>query len=239
MEQKIRGIVLRTVKYGDNKIIIDFLTHEEGRLSAVVKTSNSSKSRIHRQLFQPLSILDIEVVRSARQPLCQLKEAHLAHVYTSIPYDGAKLSIAFFVAEFLSLASRDLHFDPLLYEFVEQSLIFLDMSTKGVANFHLMFMLRLSRFLGFFPDIDSYHPGFIFNLREGSFSGCAPFHTDFLNADESQKMVTLMRMNPSNMHLFLMTRQERNRTIDLIVAFYKLHIPSFGELKTLEVLRAL
>ena len=33
---KTQAVVLRTIKYGENKLIVDFLTEQEGRLSCVV-----------------------------------------------------------------------------------------------------------------------------------------------------------------------------------------------------------
>lgn len=239
MEHKTRCIVLRTVKYGDNKIIIDFLSREEGRLSAVWKVTTSPKAKIRRQFFQPLTILEIDAERSPRQPMAQLKDARLVHLYNTLPFDGTKLSIAFFLAEFLNYSTRDLHGDASLYDFVEQSLLWLDIAERGISNFHIMFTLRLSLFLGFHPDIESYREGYCFDLREGRFTNSIGFHHDFLSPEESSRMLTLMRMTTSNIHLFRMSHTERNRAIDIILHFYRLHIPAFGEMKTLSVLREL
>jgi DNA repair protein RecO (recombination protein O) len=239
MELKTRAIVLRTVKYGENKLIIDFLTRDVGRESSVWKFSGERRIKVARQLFQPLAILDIVVVNSSQGQLSRIKEARLAHVYTSLPFDGIKLSLAFFVAEFLTYATRDLHNDKPLYDFVEQSLLWLDASERGVANFHLMFMMRMSRFLGFFPDMSSHRKGYIFDLREGRFCGEMPAHGDILMPDDAEKMHILMRMTPSNLHFFKMTQKERNQVVDFSLRFYRLHIPLFGEMKSLSVLRTL
>jgi DNA repair protein RecO (recombination protein O) len=239
MELKTRAIVLRTVKYGENKLIVDFLTRDVGRESSVWKFSGERRIKVARQLFQPLAILDIDVVNSSAGQLSRIKEARLASVYTSLPFDEIKLSLAFFVAEFLTYATRDLHDDKALYDFVEQSLLWLDASEKGIANFHLMFMMRMSRFLGFFPDMTTYREGYIFDLRDGRFSGELPSHGDVLLPDDAKKMHILMRMNPSNLHHFKMTQKERNRIIDFSLKFYRLHIPQFGEMKSLGVLRTL
>lgn len=239
MEIKTRGIVLRTVKYGDNKLIADLLTREGGRVSVAVKTGSSAKNRTKRQLFQPLTILDTEISQTPRQQIAQLREAHIGEVYTTIPYDGVKMSIAFFTAEFLSLATRDLHTDPYLYDFLEQSFLWLDASERGTANFHLMLMMHLTRFLGFQPDTESFCKDSFFDLREGRFCTTAPVHPDFLNKEEAQQMLMLLRMSAHNVHLFHLSRDERNRITDFILRFYNIHIPSFHELKSLAVLREL
>lgn len=231
--------MLRAVKYGDNKLIIDLLTREAGRISVAAKTGSSAKSRAKRQLFQPLTILDVEINQTPRQQIAQLGEAHIGEVYTAIPYDGVKMSIAFFVAEFLTLATRDQHTDAYLYDFVEQSLMWLDASERGTSNFHLMLTMHLTRFLGFQPDSDSYVEGSFFDLREGRFCLTAPVHPDFLQREEARQMLMLMRMSAHNLHLFRMSRDERNRITDFILRFYSIHIPSFRELKSLAVLREL
>ncbi len=239
MELKMRAIVLRTVKYGDDKLIVDFLSRDIGRESSIWKVSANRKSKIGRQFFQPLTILDVVVERFPQKQLSRIKEVRLANIYTSLPFDSVKMSLAFFVAEFLLYATRDLHNDKELYDFVEQSLLWLDASDKGVANFHLMFMMRMSRFLGFFPDMSTHHKGFIFDLREGRFTSDIPLHHDFLMPEDAEKMHVLMRMTPLNLHYFKMTQKERNRVIDFSLRFYRLHIPQFGEMKTLDVLRTL
>lgn len=241
MEYKSRCIVLRTVKYGDNKLIVDLLSREEGRISLVcavaMKGKSSGRGKVHRQLLQPLTILDIDYERTPRQSMGKLLEARIAVVYTTLPFDGVKLSLSFFIAEFLCLATRDLHADALLYDFAEQSLVWMDFSSRGLVNFHLMFIVRLTKFLGFYPDMDSYEPGLLFDLREGTFVRYVPLHRDYLAADDAQRMVQLLRMSPSNLHLFKISRAERNRAVDICLAFYRLHIPGFGEMKTLGVLR--
>ena len=234
---KTHGIVLRTVKYGDDSLIIDLLTREEGRVSAVVRTGSSQKSRMRRRLFQPLAVLDVDLSRTPRSTMSRIADARLAMTYATLPFDDVKLSLAFFVAEFLQYATRDQRADAPLYDFVEQSLAWLDNASRGIANFHLMFMMRLSLFLGFLPDLGSYVPGAFFDLREGVFTPHAPIHPDVLPPGEAAKVQTLMRMSPSNLHLFLLSHHERNRIVDIVLRYYRLHIPQFGDMKTLEVLR--
>lgn len=236
MNQKTRCIVLKTVKLNDTKIIADVLCRECGRLSLVLSVGRRSA---HRGMFQPLTVLDIDYTATPKQSLARLSDARIALTYATIPFDGIKLSVAFFIAEFLSYCTRDLHSDPTLYDFVEQNLTWLDVTDSGMANFHLMFMIRMARFLGFYPDTEGYFPGAFFDLREGTFCHSVPCHRDFLSQVDAEHMMTLMRMRPGTMHLFRLSRAERNRITDFCLQFYRLHIPAFGDMKTLEVLREL
>ena len=115
--------------------------------------------------------------------------------------------------------------------------MWLDSSPSPTANFHLVFMMRLSLFLGFYPNLDDFVPGCVFDLRSGSFSSVAPLYSDYLLPDEASQMSLMMRMNYSTMHLFKFTRAQRNRLLDVIVQYYRLHIPGFPEMKSLDVLR--
>ncbi|MBO7645719.1 MAG: DNA repair protein RecO [Prevotella sp.] len=239
MFNKARCIVLRTVKFGDNKLIIDFLSRDNGRISAVWNISTSKKAKVRRQYFQPMAILDVDLESSPRSQMMHIREAHIATAYNTMHLDGSKMALAFFTAEFLHYATRDLRSDPLLYDFTEQSMTWLDASDKGIANFHLMFMMRISLFLGFQPDMSSYREGSLFDLREGCFCTATPLHNDYLKVEDAKKMQTLMRMSASNLHLFPLSHNERNRIIDFILLYYRLHIPQFVEMKTLEVLREL
>ncbi len=239
MYSKTHCIVLKTVKYGDSKLIVDFLSREHGRISAIWNISTSKKAKVRRQYFQPMSILDVDLEVSPRSQMAHIREAHIATAYNTLHLNGNKMAIAFFLAEFLQYATRDLRTDHLLYDFTEQSMMWLDASNRGIANFHLMFMIRISTFLGFKPDVESYSEGALFDLREGSFCLAAPLHNDYLEAEDARKMMALMRMSASNLHLFPLSRNERNRIIDFTILYYRLHIPQFGEMKTLEILREL
>ena len=98
-------------------------------------------------------------------------------------------------------------------------------------------MMRMSRFIGFFPNIEDYQTGDYFDMRAASFTAHAPLHPDFLDREDSSRISTLMRMNYESMHLFKMSHDDRNRIIDVIITYYRLHVPDFPELKSLEIMR--
>ena len=99
--------------------------------------------------------------------------------------------------------------------------------------------MRMSRFLGFYPNVDHYRNGNYFDLRESMFCSIPPVHRDFLFPEEAEKIQLMLRMDYPTMHLFRMSHKERGRLIEVVLRYYRLHLPDFPELKSLDVLREL
>ncbi|MBP5278063.1 MAG: DNA repair protein RecO [Prevotella sp.] len=236
---KTKAIVLRAIKYSENKYIIDLLTEAEGRVSVVINIPKTSKGKLKKQYFQLMSLLEVDLDFRQNETLHHLRDVRMAYPYSSIPQDPYKLSISLFLAEFLYYSTRDERQNPNLFAYIENSMRWLDGSRENFSNFHLVFMMRFSRFIGFFPNVDDYHPGDFFDMRNASFISSAPLHTDFLNADESSRIQLLMRMNYDTMHLFKMNHTERDRIIDVLITYYRLHVPNFPELQSLKVMKEL
>jgi len=97
----------------------------------------------------------------------------------------------------------------------------------------------LSRFLGFYPNLDDYSSGDYFDLRESVFLPNPPVHREFLQPQEAEKVLLMMRMDYPTMHLFQMSHSERNRLLEVALVYYRLHLPDFPELKSVGVLREL
>ncbi len=233
------GIVLRTIKYNDTSVIADIFTERQGRVSYLVRLPRSKKSTLRNVFFQPLSILEYESDFRPRLNLQRLKDARMACMFRSLPYDPYKSGIALFLAEFLSHALREEMENRPLFSYLTYSVQWLDSCDKPAANFHLVFLMHLSRFLGLYPNLDHYRPGDFFDLRAACFTDRPPLHSDVVRPEEAARLGTLMRMNYDTMHLFEMSRAERNRCVEIILTFYRLHLPGFPELKSLDVLREL
>ena len=99
--------------------------------------------------------------------------------------------------------------------------------------------MRLSRFLGLYPNLDGYLAGDYFDLLNAQFCRRPPLHGNYLHPEEAAAICRLMRMNYYNMHLFSFNRQQRIRCLEVLNDFYRLHIPSFPQLRSLEVLQEL
>lgn len=236
---KTKAIVLHSFKYGESRMIVDMFTEEAGRLSFIISIPKTSKGRIKKQYFQPMTLLEVECDVRQNVQLQKLKDAHLLTAYTSIPFSPEKLALSLFIAEFLYHALRSEQQDRLLFAYVCDSMQWLDTVEVGFANFHLTFLMRMSRFLGFYPNLDDYVDGCVFDLRTATFSLQVPTHRDFLDSHDSQLIHTLMRMDFPTMHLFQLSHHDRNRITEVLLHYYRLHIPQFPELKSLGVLQEL
>lgn len=239
MLTKSRAIVLHSMKFGESQLIVDLLTEVHGRLSFICHVSKSPKGKIKKQFFQPLSLLELEYDFRVKAKLQHLKDIRIAVPFGSIPFDPFKLSISLFIADFLYYASRSEQENPLLYQYVEHSILWLDNTLEHFSSFHLVFMMRLSRFLGFYPNVEEYQEDDYFDLREGRFVSLPPGHPDFVSGGEAKSIRLLMRLTYENMHLCPMSRMERNRCAEVIILYYRFHIPNFPELKSFDILQEL
>lgn len=237
MEVKTKAIVLRTVKYGDQSLIIDMITRDAGRVSFIARIPKTQRGKMKKQLFQPMTILEIVYNQNQRQSLQHMRDVRIGVPFTSISLDPSKMCVTMFLAEFLTYATRDEQRNEPLFAFLEAALRWLDAAKSGYANFHLVFLMRLSRFIGIMPNVNAYTPGCVFDLREGRFSGVVPLHGDFLSPQESALIPRLGRMDFSNMRLFRMNHDQRNRITEVLLQYYRLHIPEMPELRSFDVVK--
>lgn len=240
MLQKTVGIVLHTLKYNDTSNIVEMYTELSGRASFLVNVPRSRKAAVKPVLFQPLSLIEFEADFRPNASLYRIKEAKSFYPFSSIPYDPFKSAMALFLAEFLYRAIREEAENRPLFAYLQHSVIWLDTCREGYANFHLVFLMRLSRFLGLYPNLDDYHEGAYFDMLNACFTSLRPqLHSSYIQPEESARLLRLMRMNYETMHLFAMNRAERGRCLNIINEYYRLHLPDFPVLKSLAVLQEL
>ena len=240
MLQKYVGIVLHTVKYNDKANIVHVYTEQSGRMSFLIPAQRSRKSAVKQVLFQPLSVVEFEADMRPRSGIHPIKEAKAWYVFTSLPYDPYKSAIAMFLAEFLYRALKEETTNIPLFAYLVHSVQWLDVCETSFANFHLVFLMRLSRFLGLYPNVEEYSSSDYFDLLNACFTSTRPqLHSSYINPDEAGRLRQLMRMNYETMHLFGMSRSERTRCLTIMNDYYRLHLPDFPALKSLDVLKEL
>ena len=236
MLHKTRGIVLHSLPYNDKYAITLIYTEEFGRVSYLTSQSKNRKSKVPRSLFHPLAILDLEVDHQNLRDIQRIKEIKNHIPLVALRSDPMKSALGIFFAELISKVIREEQTNRPLFDYLLQSVQILELTNASPVNFHLVFMIRLSRLLGFYPDSTGYQKGMFFDMRNGVFIQRQPAHAHFLPPDESAVFFNLLRMSYENMTVFRFSGQERQKIIRRILEYYRLHLNFFPEIKSLEVL---
>ncbi len=239
MQQKTDAIVLKLQKFKDNASILHLYTRELGRTSLILYGAQSKKKGNAIAYLHPLSIISIDVNIRNNKELNVIHEVKEEDSTMDLLFNPIKSAIAFFIAEVLLQVLRTNERDSLLFDFIRNSILILNHETKKLGNFHIAFLLRLSRFLGFQPTIENPLSYSFFDLKQVEFTTRQPTHPHYLRFDDTKKMFIILRMNYRNFHLFQFTKAERSEVIDIILDYYKIHIQNFGTLKSVYVLKEL
>ena len=234
--EKTSGIILHTTKYSETSLIVKIITPDFGLKSYIVNGVRSKKTKFKAPIFQPLTLVDIVVSNSDKAKLQRISEINILYPYTDIPYNIIKSSIALFLNEVLYKAIKEQHPDEHLFEYIKNSLQILDLKHDNCSNFHVFFMIQLSRYLGFFPAGNYSATSSFFDLQEGLFVSHLPRHSHYLNVMHSNLFNELINSEYDIIQEIKIDKNQRKELLKSLIKFYQLHITTFGEIKSLEVL---
>lgn len=230
---KTKAIVLSSVKYQEKSLIVKCFTQSDGLKSYFVPSAFSGKKSNQKiAYFQPLTILEIEANHKNKGTLEHFKEIRLSSPFYSINTDIYKSTIVIFLSEMLHHSIREEEKNDNLFSFLETALLWLD-THEEMANFHLILLLEITKFLGFYPDMSESDASF-FELTEGVFTpyhgiSCLSEHETFL----FKKLIGL-RFD-SDQKVFAGT--ERQILLKILLDYYSAHLDGFKKPKSLEVLK--
>ena len=243
MVHKTKGIVLRTVKYGETSVIVTILTELFGLQSYLVNGVRTSKGKGGSKsgMFQPAAMLDLVIYYQESKNLNRLKEYSWNFLYRNILSDVISNSIALFMIELLQKCLKQPESNPDLYYFMEDALIGLDQGERNVqANFPLFFALHLAGFFGLRIDDNYSEKRNYLDLKEGYFTGEKPMHPHYLDHSLSEVTAHLLKIQqPAELADLPLNKDKRRLLLEAYEDFYSMHVQGFTPLKTLPVLRTL
>lgn len=235
MQSKTSGIILRTIRYSDKSSIATIYTREYGRISYMVYGLSGKKSNGKAAFSFPLSIIEVNASFHPGKEIQQLKDIRIEYPFTGITCDPVKNAIALFLAELLMKTLRQPDPDPDLFDFLEHSIRQLDRMTEGVADFHLVFMTRLTRYLGFEPNHED-GGAYYLDLQNGLFTNSRPIHAHFISGEAARTFLQLLMTDDKNPGIPVMSREKRISLLETLTEYYKLHVPDFHGLNSTAVL---
>ena len=236
-----KGIVLRTVKYGETSLVVSIFTELFGVQQYMVNGVRTSKKNasISSAQLQPGNLLELVVYHNDKQTLQRIKEAKHSTQLFNDQSSITKNAVLLFMMELLQNCLKQPDAHPALFYFLEDILHGLHTSDESqVANLPLFFTIHLSHFFGF-RLMDNYsQEQNILDLHEGQFVSNAPLHQMLIYHPLSEKVAQLLRvMQINELDEIRMNKQQRNQLLDELLNFYALHIHPFGKLKSLSVIR--
>jgi DNA repair protein RecO (recombination protein O) len=234
---KAKAIVLHCLSYNDTTNIVHLYTEDFGRMSYLVGKPRTRKSSLKNAFFQPLSLVEIEADHHGNRSIHRIKDIRCIYAFTRIPFDPTKNAVALFLSEVLYRSLRESEKNTSLFDYLCRSVQWLDLCEKGVGNFHLVFLIKLTRYLGFYPNVENQQPNWYFDLQGGCFSPTRPMHNAWLTPAQASDFARLMRMNFENMAAFRFKHDERVEMLRQMLNYYRLHLTEFPTIKSLAVLQ--
>ena len=241
MIHKTKGLVLRTVKYGETSLVVTAYTELFGLQSYLVNgVRSTSKKGVSKAIFfQPSAVLDLVVYRNEFKNLQRIREYKWARLYHHIFSDVHKHAVALFLIELVSKCVKEPEPNPDLFHFIEDALLHLDAASDTVtANFPLFFALHLAVFFGFrISDEHSRDYAYV-DLQEGLFTPSQPGHSHYIEGKGTEVTSFILKvMHPSELEELKLNQETRRGLLQAYEHYYALHIPEFGTMKTLPVLK--
>ena len=235
MLQKIKGIVLHTVKYQESGLIVYMYTNAHGRQTYIAKGVHKTKSKKKSNIFQPLFLLDLEVSHREGASMQSIRECKLTVPFNTIHLDVYKSTIALFISELLYKVIREEEFNSGLFDFLYHSIQLFDELENGVSNFHLHFMVQLSRYLGFLPAVNADENRY-FDMKSGNYTLIKPMHPLYFDTISTQILSELQQVSASYIHQIKINHQDRYVFLDKMIDFYSFHFDRILSIHSLSVL---
>jgi DNA repair protein RecO (recombination protein O) len=234
---KTKGIVFRTVKYGETSVICDIYTEERGLQSYIINSVRSKKPKFHSALLQVTCLVDLVAYAKEGKTLQHIKELRAAQVYQNLPFNIVKSSVGLFMAELAQKTVKESEQNLPLFSFLYHTFVYLDITPHSIINLHLWFSVQLTTFLGIMPDEQEDVTEQFFDLRNGKYVNAPPPHGSFMGIEQSHFLALFLNSSLEESYAITLTTQQRREFIKNIIQYYQFHVDNFQELKTFSVLQ--
>lgn len=227
------AIVISKLKYGDNDLIVKCYTQHYGMLSFLLRgVLKSKKSAVQPAYFQLLSQLTIVADYKTNRSLHTIKEVKLNHLYGSLHSNVVKSAVIMFLSEVLSSTLKEEEQNEMLFSYLETTLLWFD-SHSEYANFHLLFLLKLTKYLGFYPEVNNLEYNY-FNLQDGKFEFRAS--SKYAVSGEDLALVKLLLGTSfDTLSEVKINAKQRQSFLNMLLLYFELHLGSFKTPKSLQI----
>ena len=236
-----KGIVLRTIKYGETSVIASIFTELFGIQSYIVNSVRTQSKTSKAHFFQPSSILEMQVYHNELKNLQRIKDLRWSYLHKNILSNVTKNSVALYMVELLHKSLKQPEANADLFHFCEDAFIHLDIAENEVtANFPIYFAIQLAHFFGLKIQDNYSAERNHFNIGEGNFTNNSLTNDNFLETDISYYFSQLLKvLQPAELKEIKLNKSIRTTILSALENYYIFHISEFSSLKTLPVLHEL
>ncbi|MCH5221056.1 MAG: DNA repair protein RecO C-terminal domain-containing protein [Muribaculaceae bacterium] len=232
-------IALRTVKVSDSKNLLSAWSRQLGRVTFSMPAGTGREARRRMALTAPMCVFEGECDVKPDREILSIRDLKAAPDSLALTSSMLKTFTAIFLAEVLDILLKRSEADARLSDFLFDSVRVFAKETdqKAIAAFHLIFLYQLTHYAGIGPQLEGWHRGSIFDIRDGRFRNSAPLHQDFLQGKECVALMALSRSSYATASMLPFNRTVRNRVLDYIMQYYTIHLASLASIKSLDILR--
>lgn len=237
MLTKTKAIVIKTIDYSENSVILKCFTEQYGLQSYLINGVKNKKGAIKPSHLMPLNLLELDVYHQLNKNLQRIKELKCQPILNNIHYDLLKSSIGIFMGEVLNKTIQaENQADKNLFEFLFTVIQYLDLTQQSLSNFPVYFMLQLSQYLGFNPKLNYSELNNSFDLEEGVFKPSLFGDIKVVESHLAEYWFDLCKVNFDSFSQIEINKTHRNELLNHVMLYYKIHIEGFNELKSNKVL---
>lgn len=232
-----KAIVLQQLKYSETSLIVKIYTEKEGLLSFIIKGIRGKKGKLRTAQFQTLNLIDLNYKEGQKSQLRHIVDLKISEPFTELLYDPIKRSIAIFIAELIQHSIKEEEPNPDLFNFLYNSIHWLDLTQSSCTHYHLLFMIRLTKYLGFLPLLQGHEKDQYFDLQQGVFTNAHPHHAYYLDRDELCAWKDLLTCKTEDINSIQFTNKLKRSLVQALMDYYKLHLIHFKELNSHHILQ--
>ncbi len=224
---KTKGILLKRIKYSENAMIIKVYTQKSGLRTFMIKGIGKNKSKNkNARLLSHLTLLEFVAYERKTREIQTISELEFVHHYKTIPYNIIKSCVIIFLNEVIYKVIKEEEKNELLFDYIFSTLLAYDRLEKNYLNFHIHFLIHLTKYLGYFPKYELVNNKSIGPL---------------FNDSELGDKFTLLLQNPDYFQLkdLQLNNNNRNEILSALLSFYTEIIENFQEIKSLPVLKSI
>jgi DNA repair protein RecO (recombination protein O) len=233
MKSIVEGILIKRINYSETSLIVKFYTQSDGLTSFLFQGGKKKKGNS----LQPLGLFEITSYKRPESDFGKISAIQSYYTFQSIPFHPVKSGLAFFLAELVEKSLLSQGSDPRVFSFLESEIKWLDQHDQ-LANYPIWFLLRLSTFLGFNPQINGDTPRY-FEMQEGELTSRQPEGHSFISDHSLIWIPQALNLEKEEFLQLKIPKQDRLKLTNHLLTYYAHHVEHFRKMNSWEVLQVL